>query len=238
MKKVCLILAVVMMGFVSLVAAQKPFAGTIKIHSHIEGTDDPNILSQGESDESVLIFGNCTKVVATMGGGLGQIVITNGDAKNLIQIIDLSAMGMGKYYMEVNADQLAEKMKNIKMDYNYTGEKKNIANYDCEKVVVTVTDLETDESEDLTLYVSTAINAGDAINFYQYPGLKGYPLRTEVKHDIDGTEISIIEEATEVIPSKKVKMVDFMRPSDVQDLKEHPEVLKMLGFGSGDEDDE
>ena len=93
MKKVCLVLAVVMIGFVSLVSAQKPFAGTIKTHTHIEGTDDPNILSEGESDASIQIFGNYTKMVRTIQEGFGITSITNGDAKNSVMILETQLSG-------------------------------------------------------------------------------------------------------------------------------------------------
>lgn len=124
------------------------------------------------------------------------------------------------------------------MDYNKTGEKMTIAGYECEKVIVTATDLETDEVDNVVLYVSTAINAGDAINFQQYPGLVGYPMRTEVKTNIDGTQVTVVVEATEVIANKKIKVVDFMLPSDAQDIKTNPELMKMLGMGGDDEEEE
>lgn len=235
MKKVCLIMAVVMMGFMALVSAQKPFAGTIKMHTHIEGTDDPNITSQGESDYSIQIFGNYTKTVVSQ-EGFGVVNITNGDAKNAVTILDI--MGMGKYYIEMSAEKLQETQKNVKYDYNKTGEKKNIAGYDCEKVVVTQTDMETDESVTFVVYVSSALNTGDNINFMETPGLAGYPLRTEVKRDIEGTEITIVTEATEIIPSKKIKAVDFMMPADAQDIHSNPELMKMLGMGGDDEDED
>lgn len=234
MKKVCLIMAVVMLGFVSLVSAQKPFAGTIKMHSHIEGTEDPNITSQGESDYSIQIFGNYTKTVVSQ-EGLGVINITNGDAKNAVTILDI--MGMGKYYIEMSAEKLQEAQKNAKYEYKKTGEKKMIAGYETEKVEVTVTDLETDESKSFVVYISSALNTGDNINFMETPGLAGYPLRTEVKRDIEGTEITIVTEATEIIPSKKIKAVDFMMPADAQDIHTNPDLMKMLGMGSEEDED-
>ncbi len=234
MKKVCLIMAVVMMGFVALVSAQKPFAGTIKMHTHIEGTDDPNITSQGENDYSIMIFGNYTKTVVSQ-EGFGVINITNGDAKNAVTILDI--MGMGKYYIEMSAEKIQEAQKNIKYEYNKTGEKMTIAGYECEKVVVTETDMETDESKSFVVYISSALNTGENINFTETPGLAGYPLRTEVKRDVEGTEITIVTEATEVIPSKKIKQVDFMMPADAQDIHSNPEMMKMLGL-SEDEDEE
>ena len=235
MKKVCLIMAVVMLGFMALVSAQKPFAGTIKMHSHIEGTDDPNILSQGESDYTIQLFGNYTKTVVSQ-EGFGVINITNGDAKNAVTILDI--MGMGKYYIEMTAEKIQESQKNIKYEYNKTGEKKAIAGYDCEKVVVTQTDMETDESTTFVVYVSATLGTGDAINFLETPGLAGYPLRTEQKRDIEGTEITIVTEATEIIPSKKIKAVDFMMPSDAQDIHSNPDLMKMLGMGGDDEDED
>ncbi len=228
-------MAVVMLGFVALVSAQKPFAGTIKFHSHIEGTEDPNILSQGESDINIIIFGNYTKTVVSQ-EGLGVINITNGDAKSAVTILDI--MGMGKYYIEMPAEKLQEAQKNAKYDYNKTGEKKMIAGYEAEKVEVTVTDLETDENKSFVVYVSSALNTGADINFMETPGLAGYPLRTEVKRDIDGTDITIVTEAVEVIPSKKIKMVDFMMPADAQDIHSNPQLMKMLGMGGDDEDED
>ena len=235
MKKVCLIMAVVMLGFMSLVSAQKPFAGTIKMHTHVEGTDDPNILSQGETDLSVIIFGNYTKTVVSQ-EGFGVVNITNGDAKNAVTILEI--MGMGKYYIEMSAEKLQEMLKNVKFDYNKTGEKKNIAGYDCEKVVVTQTDLESDESKSFVVYISSALNTGDNINFMETPGLAGYPLRTETTRNIDGTELTIITEAVEVIPSKKIKQVDFLMPADAQDIHTNPQLMKMMGMGDEEEDED
>lgn len=236
MKKIVLVLAVVMMGFTALVSAQKPFAGTIKMHSHIEGTDDPNITSQGESDYSIILFGNYTKTVISPQEGFGITTISNGDAKTVTVLLDI--MGMGKYYIETPADKIQEKLKNVKMEYNKTGEKMTIAGYECDKINVTATDLETDETEDMVIYVSTAINAGEAINFQQYPGLSGYPMRTEIKTDVDGTPVTVVVEATEVIANKKIKVVDFMLPSDAQDIKTNPDLMKMLGMGGDDEEDD
>jgi hypothetical protein len=236
MKKVCLVLAVVMMGFISLVSAQKPFAGTIKTHTHIEGTDDPNILSEGESDASIQIFGNYTKMVRNIQEGFGITSISNGDTKSNIVILDI--MGMGKFFIETPAEKILEAQKTVKYDYDKTGEKKTIAGYECEKVVVTVTDLETDESKSFVEYVTTALNVGENINFAETPGLAGYSLRSEIKQDIEGTEVTIITEATEIIPNKKLKAVDFMMPADAQDIKTNPQLMKMLGMGGDDEDEE
>ena len=104
--------------------------------------------------------------------------------------------------------------------------------------MVTVTDKETDESESAVVYVSTAINSGADINFQDFPKLNGYPMRIEQKEDVDGTEITMVIEAVEVLPSKKIKIVDFMLPSDAQDLKSNPQLMKMFGMGGDDEEEE
>ena len=235
MKKVCLVLAVIMMGFVSHVAAQKTFAGTIKTHTHIEGTDDPNILSQGESDASIQIFGNYTKMVRSIQEGFGITSISNGDTKSNVVILDI--MGMGKYYVETPAEKILEAQKTLKYDYDKTGEKKTIAGYECEKVIVTMTDLETDESKSFVEWVTNALNVGENINFAETPGLAGYALRSEVKQEIEGTDVTIITEATEIIPNKKLKVVDFMMPADAQDIHTNPQLMKMLGMGGEDDED-
>lgn len=236
MKKIALVLVVVMMGFTALVSAQKPFAGTIKMHTHIEGTDDPNITSQGESDYSITLFGNYTKTVISPQDGFGITTISNGDAKTVTVLLDI--MGMGKYFIETPADKIQERLKNIKMEYKNTGEKMTIAGYECEKINITATDLETDESENMVVYVSKVINAGDAINFQQYPGLAGYPMRSENQTDVDGTPVTVVVEATEVVANKKIKVVDFMLPSDAQDIKTNPDLMKMLGMGGDEEEEE
>lgn len=235
MRKTFILLAALMMGFATLVSAQKPFAGTIKMHQSIIGTDDPNILSQGERDWEVTVWGNYTKTVQSIQEGFGVIAITNGDAGNVLTVLDI--MGMGKYYMEIAADKIKEKNKTVKWDYANTGEKMTVAGYECDKINATVTDLETDESQTLVIYVSTAVNPNAEVNFAEYPGLAGFPMRTEVKTDVEGTEVTVVQEATELKANKKLKVVDFMLPSDAQDIKTNPELMKMLGLG-GDEEEE
>lgn len=237
MKKILTLLAVALIGLLTVANAQKPFAGTIKMHSYLEGTDDPNLLAQGESEYSVTLFGNYTKTVVTPQEGFGITTITNGDAKSVLMILDI--MGMGKYYIERPAEKIAERQKNIKYDYNKTGEKKTVAGYECEKVVVTATNLENDESEEFVTYVSTTLNTGADINFVELPGLSGYPLRIEQKSTIDGTDVTVIVEAIEVVANKKIKQVDFMLPSDAQDIKTNPQLMQMLGMsGEGDEEED
>lgn len=238
MKRITLILvAVLTMGLTS-VFAQKgaaPFTGTITSKVTCTGTTDPNILASIPDETTEMVCGNRTKTVQNMGGA-GIISIVNGDAKKMYVIFDIP--GMGKYYIETSGDSIAAQTKNIKRDYKYTGEKKTIAGYECEKVIESIVDLETDEESEMILYVSKDINPGSDINFASHPGLVGYPLSTERQQDIQGQNVTLINEAVTITPSKKIKPAEFLLPSDAKDLYSSPEMMKMLGIGGGDDDDD
>lgn len=233
MKKFTFILLSVMILSITTAFAQKPFAGIIKYKMSVEGTTDPNILSQMPEGTETYIFGNYTKTVISPVPGVNVINITNGDAKKTYLIYDIT--GIGKYYIETTEADLKEKKANIDTKYDYTGEKKTIAGYECEKVVTTVTDKETDEETSVVMYVSKDLNPSSAINFGSNDGLVGYPLYMETKTEINGAEVTLIQEATEVTPSKKVKLAEFLIPADGQKTTME-EMMKM--FGGGGEDDE
>lgn len=228
MKKIVFLLAIFFVGFAVSVSAQKSFAGHIHYKISVEGTDDPNFLAQMTEGSDVTVFGNKTKTVVNM-QGVGITNITDGDARMTLTVIEIT--GMGKYYVEVPADSIEKKQKNQQCDVTYLDETKDIAGYKCKKAEVVITDLETDETETMVMYVSDDFNAMDAINFGSpYPCLKGYPLRSEVTMDYEGSKITIITEATEIKADKKIKAFDFMRPSDAKDLMQDPEMKKMLGL--------
>ncbi len=239
MKRITLIfVAVLTMGLTSVFAQKAPasFTGTITSKTSCTGTTDPNIIAQIDGEMTQMVCGNRMKMVQVQEGGLGIIQIVNGDAKMAYVVLDIP--GMGKYYIETSGDSIAEGFKNIKTDYNYTGEKKTIAGYECEKVIATMVNLETDEETSTTLYVSKDINPGSDINFASHPGLVGYPLCTEQHRDINGEDVTIINEAVTITPSKKIKPVEFLLPTDAKDIKSNPELMKMLGMGGGDDDDD
>ena len=99
-----------------------------------------------------------------------------------------------------------------------------------------VTDLETDEEQTVTLWVTNELGLGDDINFAEHPGLKGYPLCTEAKTEINGEDVTIVTTATKITPNKKVKPTNFMLPSDAKDFSEAPEELKTM-LGGADEEE-
>ena len=231
-------MAVLTMGLTS-VFAQKgatSFTGTITSKTTCTGTTDPNILAQMPEGTSEMICGNRTKTVQLMDGGVGISSIVNGDAKVNHLIFDIP--GMGKYYIETTAEEIAKAFEKMKVDYNYTGEKKTIAGYECEKVVETTVNQETDEETVVILYVSKEINSGSEINFASHPGLVGYPLRTEQTREINGETLTIVTEAESVTPNKKIKPVEFLLPTDAKDVRSNPDLMKMFGMGGGDDEDD
>lgn len=239
MKKVTLFLLSVMFLGLSSTFAQKgaaSFTGTITSKVTCTGTTDPNFLAQLPGESTEMICGNRTKTVQVQEGGLGIINISNGDAKVKYFILDIP--GMGKYYIEMTGDSIAKQMENLNRDLKYTGEKMTIAGYECEKVIETIVNKETDEENVVVLYVSKDINSGSDINFASHPGLVGYPLRTEQKREYNGDDITIISEATVITPSKKIKPVEFLLPTDAKSIYDSPELMKMLGLGGGNDDDE
>lgn len=233
MKKIALLLIAFLMIGASSLQAQKQVGYTIKSKISITGTDDPNILASIPDVSYSYMFGNYTKSVME-GQGYNIISINNGDAKLVDVVFDIT--GMGKYIIESNEDEINEAQKTIKTEYTYTGEKRTIAGYDCEKVLVKQTNLETDEEKEIILYVSKDLNSNAAVNFGSYSGLVGFPLYVEVKMDVQGTEVTEITEAIEVTADKKIKLVDFMLPSDGKKLTKE-EFAKLFG-GGDDEDDE
>lgn len=231
------LLAIFALGLTMSLSAQKPFAGTIKSKVSCEGTTDANFLSQLPGESTEVVCGNRTKVTQIIQEGFGVISITNGDNKILYTIFDIA--GMGKYYIEINADSLAaEKTKHpTKDEIVYTEETKTIAGYQCKKVNYISTDLETDEETTTILYVTTDICPGGEVNFATFPDVKGFPLRTERKIDYQGDEVTIITEAFEIVPSKKIKPVEFLLPTDALSIYDNPELMKMLGMGGGDDEE-
>lgn len=225
-KQISLWLAVIMLFGTITTFAQKPFAGTISFSWSAEGTDDPNVAAQlADMSQEVILSGNNTKTVINQ-MGVGIINITNGDYKLVTNVIDIP--GYGKYFIEKDEAEVKKQFETTKFDYNYTGESKQIAGYNCKKVVVKLTDLETDEENEMVLWVTEDLQTGENVNFSNYPGLKGYPLSIEVHTDMNGEEITLVQMATKVTPSKKIKSAEFLRPFDAKDIKEAPEELKKM----------
>lgn len=234
MRQVRFLMVIVMMILSVSVMAQKPFAGNITFEMSAEGCSDPNVAAElAEQSLEYTVMGSNYRM--EMSQGIDVVTIANGTNKTYTVILGIP--GYGKYYIQQNEEDVNKKMSTTKFDYNYTNEEKTISGYKCKKVIVTATDLETDEEESAVLWVTSELGLGDDINFFEHPGLKGYPLSTEVKTEMNGEDVTLITQATKIVPNKKVKPTMFMLPSDAKDIKEAPDELKqMLNMGGDDEE--
>lgn len=223
-----------LMVFTVSAFAQKPFAGTITFEKTATGSSNPNIAAAlAEQTMVYTVMGNSYRL--DMSVGIDVTIISNGNSKTVTQIFAIP--GYGKYYMKQTAEDINKAMENVKMEFEYLDDSKTICGYNCKKAIIKMTDLETDEEESIVAWTTTELGLGDAINFANYPDLKGYPLCTEVKTEIEGEEVTVITTATKITPDKKVKATEFLLPSDAKDFKEAPEDLKqMLGIGDDDEE--
>lgn len=237
MKRTIRLFAIIALMIASVSAfAQKPFAGKITFELSAEGITDPNIAAElAEQTLEYTVMGNCCRM--DMNIGVDFSTILNGNSKTYTIIMGIP--GYGKYYIQQTAEDIQKEMSNIKMDYDYTGEEKTISGYKCQKVILHKTDLETDEEENIVLWVTKELGLGDDINFFQYPNLKGYPLSVEQSKEINGENVKVITTATKIVPDKKVKPTLFLLPSDAKPLDEAPEELKqMLGGLAGDDEED
>ncbi|MBR4646921.1 MAG: DUF4412 domain-containing protein [Bacteroidales bacterium] len=234
MRNVRFLMVIVMMIFSVSLMAQKPFAGNITFEMSAEGCSDPNIAAElAEQSMEYTVMGSNYRM--EMSQGIDVITIANGTNKTYTVILGIP--GYGKYYIQQDEAAVQKKLATTKFDYNYSDEEKTISGYKCKKVVVTATDLETDEEETAVLWVTNELGLGDDINFFEHPGLKGYPLSTEVKTEMNGENVTLTTTATKIVPNKKVKSTMFLLPSDAKDIKEAPDELKqMLHLGEDEEE--
>jgi len=234
MKKHLLLLALTVGLFISAMA-QKPFQGTIKSKMTVEGTTDPNILASIPDHTETIVLGNKSKTIIELGNGASNTIIQDGDFKVMYVIIDVP--GFGKYYLKTTKEEIEKKQALVKYDYNYVEEYKTIVGYNCQKAVVTITNLEDDETSTMVVYVTNDPAFSDGGNFFETPGLKGSPLRVETNRTLeDGTELTIIQEAVELVPNKKLKVLDFYLPSDAKNLKEDKDAQKLFGINLDEEE--
>ncbi len=229
MKKI--LLPIIAFVFLSLnVNAQKQFAGIIKSKISFEGEDlDPDLKGQViEKETKVLDNKSRTDISAQ---GVGQTKIVDGDKNMVYFILDISSMAMGVYYKE---DTIPTKSDLVQFDYEYDkNDKRTIAGVECYRVTCTTTNLEDDETQTITLYISD-----DFLPEYKSPeyiGLKGYPLYTKIY--VESQSYYVVDEATEIIPSKKIKPVTFLLPSGAVSFKEMPADIKSA-LGIEDEEEE
>jgi hypothetical protein len=226
MKKITLLFLSVLFIATYSLHAQKQFAGEIHYKTKIEGTEDPNLTSSLESMTVVVsILGNKSKTYRNFEMS-AFTSIWDGDKETSIFIIEVT--GIGKYYKKTTADEHNDKIKFSDFNYNYTNEFKNICDYKCQKVIVTVTNLEDDSTTETVLYVTKEIGTAKT-NGEEYPGLEGYPLIIMQALPQYCDECMFTMEATKV-NAKKIKDVDFLLPDDAKNIDDNPEIKEMFGL--------
>lgn len=233
MKKITFLLAALLVIF-SFGYAQKDFGGTLKIKTYAINTEDANILSQVQSESELTVWGSKTKIVNSQ-QGIGPVIIADGTTGITNIVLDLSQMAYGKYLLSDTNDN-----KFIQYDFEYDQtDTKTIAGFNCYKAIVTITNLENDESQSLKLYITENLMNPATYKSFEYPGIKGYPMYTEMDIPNDGNPFTLVKEITEVKADKKVNAKSFILPAGWEPIENAPDAVKqMFGIGAGDEEDE
>jgi len=227
MKKIALLILVILFTAVYTVHAQKAFVGEITFEMKLEGTDDPNLLSNMENIVStVSILGNKSKSVIKPNEMVEVTQIWDGDKGTASIVYEIT--GMGKYYKKWDAEQHKEKIKFSDFSFNYENEFKDILGYKCQKVVVTTTNLEDDSQTETILYVTKEIGTSK-LNGEDFPGLEGFPLFSSQPMLHICEECTLVFKAIKIAP-KKIKDVDFLLPSDAKNIDDDPELKQMFGM--------
>jgi len=229
MKKILLSLVVIVL-FTMNMNAQKQFTGIIKSKTDVEGENiDASIKAQFPVTSEMKMLNDKTRTDANY-GGIGVTQITDmGNNKHYV-IYDFSVAAMGIYYREMSATN-----EKISFNYQYDRDnKKKILGFECYKVICTITDLETDETQDIIMYISDDFLPD--FKSMQFDGLKGFPLSTKVKVNTNDSEYFVVEEVIEITASKKIKPVNFLLPSAAVPFSEMPAEIKAM-FGMGEEED-
>ncbi|MDR2972037.1 MAG: hypothetical protein LBU83_08935 [Bacteroidales bacterium] len=227
MKKITLLLLFALLLATFALHAQKQFSGVIRFQTKMEGTDNPNLISSVETQTiDVSILGNKAKSVIVIEEPV-PISMTNvwdGDKETSYFVIEIT--GMGKYYIKWNSEQVKDRNKFKEFKYSYEDDFKTICDFKCQKVTVTITNLEDDSQSEQILYVTKEIGTAK-INGSEYPNLEGYPLLLMSPLEDFCEECWGVTEATK-ITTKKIKDVDFLLPDDAKNIDENPELKEQL----------
>ena len=229
MKKILLPLVAIVL-FAMNISAQKQFTGIVKSQVRIEGENiDASIKSQFPMMQETKVLDSKTRMDINQ-GGIGITIITDTEKGKIYQIFDFSVAAMGVYYLEKN---IAHEKTNF--DYKYDkNDKKTVAGIECYKVTCTVTDLETDETEEIIMYISDSFLPD--YKDPQFDGLKGFPLYTKMKKKILDSDCFMITEITEIKADKKIKPVNFLLPSNAVPADQAPDEIKAMLLGSDDDE--
>jgi len=216
MKKLALLIVIALVaGLAGNADAQKPFKGIVNYTISYDGTWDAATLAQQPTEQKVMILGKYSKTEIISPGVIVEN-ITNGYDSSSLVLLDITMMGV-KYYMKTPKEKLIEALAEGKQpEIVYTEETKVIAGYTCNKAEY-ITEDEYGDKKTTIVYYSTAVS-GPENNFGgQFTGLKGFPMEY-----VMDTEEGKITFTTTSVQVKKVKLkdVDFMTPTDYEELTE------------------
>ena len=226
MKKILLSLVAIVL-FTMNMSAQKEFAGIVKSKVYVEDENiDPSIRAQYPIALELKVLNNKTRTDMNQQGA-GMTQIQDGENNKNYFVVDLTAFNMAVYYTELPTSN-----EKAKFDYQYDkNDRKTVAGFDCYKVTCTVTDLETDEMQDIIFYISDDFLPN--FKSMTYIGLTGFPLYTKMEIKTEDFQYFQIEEVETIEASKKIKVTNFLLPSNAVEMTD--EVKAMLGMKNGGE---
>lgn len=205
------------------------FQCEVKYSIKYTGNIDPQKLAQLPTESTYKVFGNKRRTTTNI--GIPLHIIYDGDSCRLIQLIDAPGQQMAivrdKSFFE-------EKREGVSFIYEATNDTKTICGYVCNGYKVTLKDADEDESEELGIvYTSSEILPGTAGNYFEMPGLEGFPMYME----ITSNGVTTVTEVTAINTKVKVSLADYLVPSSYKILTDE-EIEKIFGGSQGgDEDD-
>ncbi len=221
MKKITLLTIVIIFAGLLQTYAQKknkPFSGMLNVAIEYEGDWDAATLAQQPKEFTIVMNEHKQKSDVMAGGAMISTVVNTLDSSVTTLI---NAMGM-KFFVKQTKDLVIEAMEeHTAPTINYLDETKMIAGYECKKAEYITLD-EFDDEVTTIVYYTTSIGKPSMNWGGQFHGLSGFPMEYSVQTDEGNIIFKVIE-----VKSKKIKDVEFMIPSDYEEMS--PEQLRSLG---------
>lgn len=226
---VCCILIVNTTSAASKKGKTTVFQGEVKYSIKYTGDIDPQKLAQLPTESTYKVFGN--KRRTTVNIGIPLHIIYDGDSCRLIQLIDAPGQQMAivrdKNYME-------EKREGLSYTYVAVNETKTVCGYVCNGYKVVLKDADEEESKEIGIvYTSTEILPGTAGNYFELPGLEGFPMYIQT----ESNGVTTITEVTAINTKAKISLADYLVPSSYKILTDE-EIEQIFGGGQGGNEDD
>ena len=213
--------AAIVMGFASS-AISKDFSGVITYKISYPGMEiDASMAAMMPKMATLSIKENMSKFEISMGQMGKQIQIIDGEAKTVTTVMDM--MGQKFYYVESEEDIMEEEGSgDVKVDIK--DETKEIAGYECQKAVVTVT--ESGEEMMFTVYFTEEIGSSSLnIDNPYFKDIPGAMLEFEIDTGAGNMKMEALS-----VDKKKLSSSDFEVPEGYEE-KTAEEIQQMFGGG-------